>query len=178
MSDVLLELPPSLRSELKEPMGRLYTDADSLLADAGMPLVAVGDIVTYHLLEAGTVPHLALVDERTKRSAVDSEVTAAIGGFDRRVTVENPAGTLTRTLLDAMREALDGEATTLLDVEGEEDLAALPAVLAVPESGAVVYGQPDEGMVLVTPDDATRERVRSLLTRMDGDADAALAAIR
>ncbi|MBX0322649.1 GTP-dependent dephospho-CoA kinase family protein [Halomicroarcula sp. F13] len=178
MSDVVLELPDGLRADLKEPMGRLYTDPAALLADAGDPIVAVGDIVTYHLLEAGRVPDVALVDERTKRSAVDAEVAAAIEGFDRRVDVANPAATLTRALLTALREGLDSGATTLLDVDGEEDLAALPAVLAVPESGSVVYGQPDEGMVLVTPDEATRERVRSLLDRMDGDTEAALDVVR
>ena len=173
MADVVLELPVELRAELKEPLGPLYTDAGALLADAGDPLVAVGDIVTYHLLSAGRVPDVALVDERTKRSAVDSEVTEAIEGFDRRVAVENPPGTLTRGLLDAIREGVDGDRTTLVDVDGEEDLAALPAVLAVPDGASVVYGQPDEGMVLVTPDDPTRERAASLLDGMDGDAEIA-----
>ncbi|WP_324665958.1 GTP-dependent dephospho-CoA kinase family protein [Haloarcula sediminis] len=177
MADVLLDLPRGLRSELKEPMGAIYTDPAALLADAGDPLVAVGDMVTYHLLSAGRVPDLALVDERTKRSAVDSEVTDAITGFDRTVAVENPAGTLTRELLAAMRTGLDSAETTLLDVDGEEDLAALPAVLAVPAAGSVVYGQPDEGMVLVAPDATVRARVRSLLERMDGDAEAAFGAI-
>ena len=170
MADVLLELPADLRSELKEPLGPIYTDAEALLADAGTPLVAVGDIVTYHLLSAGRVPEVALVDERTKRSAVDPDVTEAIEGFDRRVDVANPPGTLTRALVEALSAGLNHDATTLLDVDGEEDLAALPAVLAVPEGGSVVYGQPDEGMVLVTPDAATRERARSLLERMDGTA--------
>jgi len=153
-------------------MGPIYTDPAALLSDAGDPLVAVGDMVTYHLLEAGRVPHLALVDEKTKRSAVDSAVAEAITGFDRTVEVANPAGTLTRDLLDTMRAGLDSDDTTLVDVEGEEDLAALPAVLMVPETGHVVYGQPDEGMVLVTPEAAVRERVRSILARMDGDSDA------
>ena len=171
MADVLLDLPRALRSELKEPMGAIYTDTAPLLADAGEPLVAVGDMVTYHLLEAGRVPDLALVDEKTKRSAVDSDVAAAITGFDRTVEVDNLAGTLTRGLLDALREGLDSGETTLIDVEGEEDLAALPAVLAVSAAGSVVYGQPDEGMVLVTPDAAVRERARSILARMDGDED-------
>lgn len=177
MADVLLELPRELRDELKEPMGPLYTDTAALLAAAGDPLVAVGDMVTYHLLEAGRRPDLALVDERTKRSAVDSDVTAAITGFDRTVAVDNPAGTLTRELLDAMRAGLDSEETTLIDVAGEEDLAALPAVLLLPEPASLVYGQPDEGMVLVRPESVVRERVRSILSRMDGNSEAVFDAI-
>ena len=170
MSDVVLELPSGLRGELKEPLGRIYTDTAALLSDAGDPIIAVGDIVTYHLIEAGRTPDVALVDERTKRSAVDRDVSAAIGGFDRKRSVVNPAATLTAALLDALRDGIDSTETTLLDVDGEEDLAALPAVLAAPAGASVVYGQPDEGMVLVDCDNASRERARDLLERMDGDA--------
>jgi len=173
VADVLLDLPRELRSELKEPMGSLYTDADALLADAGDPLVAVGDMVTYHLVNAGRVPDLALVDEQTKRSAVETEVSDAITGFDRRVTVENPPGTLTRELLVAMCEALDGEGTTLLDVDGEEDLAALPAMLAAPLGSTVVYGQPGEGMVRVAITPETRRKARELFEGLTGDTAAA-----
>ncbi|MFC6974939.1 GTP-dependent dephospho-CoA kinase family protein [Halomicroarcula sp. GCM10025709] len=178
MATVVLELPAALRTALKEPLGPIYTDTAALLADAGDPIVAVGDIVTYHLLEADRTPDVALVDGRTHRSAVDEAVEAAVDGFDREVTVENPAATLTEELLAALRAGLDDDGTTLLVVDGEEDLAALPAVLAVPPSGSVVYGQPDEGMVLVTPDGDARDRARSLLERMDGDSDRALAVLR
>ena len=174
MSAVVLELPSALRHELKEPLGGIYTDTAALLADAGDSIVAVGDMVTYHLIEAGRVPDLALVDERTKRSVVDADVAAAINGFDRTLSVDNPAATLTAELLTALREGIDSGETTLLDVDGEEDLATLPAVLAAPAGASVVYGQPDEGMVLVNPDETARDRVRSLLERMDGDAERAI----
>ena len=180
-------------------MGRVYADAEALLADAGDPLVAVGDVVTYHLLEAGRRPDVALVDERTERTAVDEEITAAIGGFDRDVAVENPPATLTAALLSALSEAIravgegsggaseeasggeseeaTGEGSTAaspatptrIDVDGEEDLATLPAILIAPEGASVVYGQPGEGMVLVQVGREATERARDLLTRMDGD---------
>ena len=170
---VVVELQPDLRSELKEPMGRIYTDADELLADAGEPVVAVGDMVTYHLLEAGHTPAVALVDERTEREAVDERVREALdaAAFDREVRVENPAATLTADLLAALADAIESGETTLLDVDGEEDLAALPAILAAPDGASVVYGQPGEGMVLVTVDSEAREAARAILEQMDGDPD-------
>lgn len=183
MPSVVLELPADLRDELKEPLGPIYTDTESLLSDAGTPLVAVGDIVTYHLLDAGYTPTVALVDERTKREAVDADVRDAVVGagstsaFDHRIEVDNPPATLTDALLTALVEGLAEAGTTLIHVDGEEDLAALPAVLAVPDGASVVYGQPGEGMVLVTADDATRQRVRSLVRAMDGDSDAVLDAL-
>jgi uncharacterized protein (UPF0218 family) len=177
VTEAVLELPDSLRSELKEPLGTVTTDAEGLLASVGSPLVTVGDVVTYHLLEAGRVPDVALVDERTERSAVDPEISEAIGGFDREVGVENPAATLTAGLLKALRDAIGsaGEATTLLDVDGEEDLATLAVVVAVPAGASVVYGQPGEGMVHVAVDPGVRARARDLLSRMDGDTGRALA---
>jgi uncharacterized protein (UPF0218 family) len=168
---VVVELQPALRSELKEPMGPVFTDATELLAAAGRPVVAVGDMVTYHLLGAGHTPAVALVDERTEREAVDERVTDALAAatFDREVRVENPPATLTAALLEALAEAVEGEGTTLLDVDGEEDLATLPAILAAPDGAGVVYGQPGEGMVLVTVDSEARTGAREILEQMDGD---------
>lgn len=184
MSDILLELPASLRGELKDPLGPIYIDTERLLEEATEPIVAVGDIVTYHLLESGYTPAVALVDERTKRESVDSEVKKAVLGdngapaFDGRITVANPAATLTAGLLSTLRTAVAADDRTLIVVDGEEDLAALPAILTVPKGGSVVYGQPGEGMVLVTADAAAREHARSLLERMDGDPTSVLETVR
>jgi len=169
VAEVVVELPDALRSDLKAPFGEIYTDADALLADAADPIVAVGDVVTYHLVQAGRTPDVALVDERTKRTQVDAEITRGIGGFDREVVVDNPAATLTAGLLDALATAIHDGSETLIHVEGEEDLAVLPAIVLPPAGASVVYGQPDEGMVLVDVDGPAVERVRALLSKMDGD---------
>lgn len=176
MSDVVLELPEALRSELKDPLGPIFTDADDLLAEASRPVISVGDVVTYHLLEADHTPAVALVDERTERTTVDEEVSQTIqndDGFDRRVAVSNPPATLTVALLSALATAVqEWESTsksTLIEVDGEEDLAALPAVVAAAAGSSVVYGQPGVGMVLVAVDEQLQANVRTLLSRMEGD---------
>lgn len=176
MSEVVVELQAALRPEFKEPLGPIETDPAALLAAADPPLVTVGDIVTYHVLQAGRTPEVALIDDRTQRSAVDDAIQAALTDhaeqFDRHVEVRNPAGTLTAALLEALRAAVARAPaeSTLLEVDGEEDLAALPAVYLVEPGGSVVYGQPDEGMVHVTVDAAVTDRVQELLARMDGDS--------
>jgi uncharacterized protein (UPF0218 family) len=175
-AEVVVELQEALRSELKEPMGPIYTDAEALLADAGTPIVAVGDIVTYHLTTADHTPAVALVDGRTKRAAVEDHIEAALDGdrFDNEIEVANPPATLSAGLLSALREAIDAAAdgeTTVVVVDGEEDLAALPAIATAPESASVVYGQPDEGMVLVDAGGEARTSVTDLLERMDGDTE-------
>ena len=174
----MLTLPPELREEFKEPFGPLYTDVDDLLADADEPIVAVGDMVTYHLREAGHEPHVSVVDGLTERAAIPDEVREGLeDAGERRIDVVNEPAELSRDLLLALREAVDAEADTLLVVEGEEDLATLPAVLAAPLGGSVVYGQPGEGMVLIPVTEDARAEMRDLLVRFDGDADAALAAL-
>ena len=176
---VVLELQPALRSELKDPFGPVSTDTAAVVARAGESLVTVGDIVTYHTLGAGHVPDVAFVDERTERAAVDEAVWAGIDpeAFDRVVTVDNPAGTLTVALLEELADALASDERTLVQVEGEEDLAALAVIATVPEGASVLYGQPGEGVVHVTVDADIRDRVRSLMVQMDGDTDRAFAAL-
>ena len=172
MATVLLTLPDDLRGDLKEPWGPVYTDAEALLAEAGEPLVAVGDVVTYHLEAAGREPDVSLVDEMTERSAVDEDVREALGEAD--VAVESPAAALTDDLLEALVEAIDADGPVRIHVDGEEDLATLPAIVAAPDGASVVYGQPGEGMVLVAVTPETREAAAGFLRRMDGDVEAAL----
>ena len=169
---VVVRLPEALREDLKEPLGEIYTDAGTLLAEVSGPLIAVGDIVTYHLEEAGHPPDVALIDDRTERSAVDEKVQQALSESD--IEVENPAATLTDELLRALRTALDTEAPTRIRVDGEEDLAALPAILAAPDGASVVYGQPGQGMVHVVVDAENRAWVRDFIGQMDGDPERAI----
>jgi hypothetical protein len=171
----MLRLPEDLRGAFKEPLGPIFTDAEALLAEAGTPLVAVGDVVTYHLRLADCTPDVALVDGRTKREAVSGEIARVLGR--PHVEVENQPGTLSDDLLTALRDALDADESTVVHVDGEEDLATVPAIVAAPDGASVVYGQPDEGMVHVAVDEETRATARELLTRMDGDVAGALATL-
>jgi uncharacterized protein (UPF0218 family) len=176
-----LRLPETLRDAFKEPLGPVYTDPRALLADAGDPLVAVGDVVTHHLHEAGRRPAVAVVDGRTERQAVDETVAATLAeaGADpagRRVSVVNDPGCLSGDLLAALVDAVDaadGGAPVTIHVDGEEDLTTLPALLVTPVGGCVVYGQPGEGMVRVDVTPEVRAEAAALLARMDGDVEAA-----
>jgi hypothetical protein len=132
-------------------------------------------VVTYHLREAGHEPRVAVIDGKTEREAVSEEIARVLDGDAHRVEIENEQATLSEALLRALDDAIGGTEPTVIVVEGEEDLATLPAMLAVPLGGSVVYGQPGEGMVLVSVAEATRSEARALLRRLDGDSAAALA---
>ncbi len=167
----LLVLPDERRDDLKDPFGPVETDAETLLEAVCGPLITVGDVVTYHVLEADRDPDVAIVDGRTKREAVDEEIREVVA-TGAGLEVENPPATITKAALEAFREALDAEVPTTVLVDGEEDLLALPAIVAAPEGASVVYGQPEEGMVHVRVDAETREEVRRLLEGFEGDLEA------
>lgn len=186
MTDPILTLPESLRDAFAEPLGPVTTDVDALLAAAeetrirhgqadGRPrLVAVGDVVTYHLREAGRTPDVAVIDGRTEREAVREEIEAALAAADgRRMAVENPAAALSGDLLAGLAAALADGGPVTIAVTGEEDLAALPAVLAAPLGSTVVYGQPGDGMVRVAVTAETRAEARGLFEALAGDTEAA-----
>jgi len=163
-------LPREVRDDLKEPLGPVCDDAEVVLADAGRPLVAVGDVVTYHLLEADVAPDIAVVDGRTEREPVDEAIGSRLAALEPTHRVVNDAGTLSEGLVRAIVEAFAGAPDgAVISVDGEEDLAALPAVAAAPEGATVVYGQPGEGMVAVGVDPVSRSRARTLLERFDTD---------
>ena len=173
---MLLRLPTDLREELKDPLGPIYTEVERLLNEAGTPLIAVGDVVTAHLRAGGRRPDLALVDGRTQRGPIDEAVARALEAPPDR-PVPNPPATLTAELLEALADGLSASEPTTVHVDGEEDLAALPAVLAAPIDASVVYGQPGEGMVHVRITAERKRTVRKLLGRFEGDFERALSVL-
>ncbi|HVL49594.1 MAG TPA: DUF359 domain-containing protein [Candidatus Thermoplasmatota archaeon] len=168
-------LPPALRSALAKPMGPVLTTEAALAAVEGHLLVAVGDVVTRTFLERGLRPALMVVDGKTHRTRPVDDV-GALAKDARLVRVANPPATITRALWDAVADALAPDAParaaaatrgTLVHVDGEEDLAVLPALALAPEGARVAYGQPNEGVVVVTVNEASRARARELLKAME-----------
>ncbi len=183
-ADVVVSLPAAERDAFKTAMGPVTTDADAVITAAARtrdrydapdaPLVAVGDVVTYHLLAAEHRPDVAVVDGHTKRKAVRSTVERVINAGDERVIeVVNPPGALTKGLLTALVRALDDGEPVTIRVDGEEDLATLPAILTARTGATVVYGQPGEGIVRVAVTPENRLAARELFGRLEGDAAAA-----
>jgi len=182
-----VRLPKEMRGDLKEPLGDVVAEVKK--GRLRGRVIAVGDMVTYHLLEAGVEPDVAVVDGKTEREEVDDEVVNRWSALPVTARVENEPGTVSREVVEALREAIDegdghgdghghghgngdGKSGCLVEVEGEEDLVVLPAVVLADDGDVVLYGQPGEGMVYVDVDEVTRERALDLLGRMEGDTGA------
>jgi uncharacterized protein (UPF0218 family) len=124
-------------------------------------VTTVGDVVSRETLAAGITVNLRIVDQMTLRKRISPvEINA-----ERTYRVSNPAGVITKEAWDTIREALaDGEA--VIYVEGEEDLLAIPAILESPDNAIIVYGQPSQGIVIVTASSDMKMEVRKMVDRM------------
>lgn len=161
-------LPDELRERLRRPLGPVRSGAEAYEAVLGArKVVSVGDACTLDLARRGRTPDVAIVDFKTKREEDPSlrERVRALGG--KAVTVRNPPATLSREVWIALSEAFKSRERVRLEVLGEEDLTALAAIALAPDGTAVLYGMPDEGVVVVWADAASKAAVQDLLGRME-----------
>ena len=156
----MLILPEEHRKLFQEPFGELYPDIDEIVPIITDSIIyAVGDVVTHNLQKRGITPAIAVVDGYTMRSPC-KRMPVFRGECIR---VKNPAGTLTDDLIRALSHAIRHPPVTVI-VDGEEDLAVIPLVIAAPDGAVVLYGQPHKGVVLRRVDQKARETARNFLT--------------
>ncbi|TET90794.1 MAG: DUF359 domain-containing protein [Methanomassiliicoccales archaeon] len=162
-----LFLPAELREELREPFGDLMSGDEAVSAlKEGAKLFTVGDQCTLTFVEENIVPDVFIVDYQIKREPTP-ELKARFQGLSEVTkTVINPAGMITRELWSSILESLSSEKKTQIEVEGEEDLATLPCIFLAQNGSQVAYGLPDQGVVLVNVDEASKEKVKRILERM------------
>jgi len=172
---LIYKLTPALREKLKIPFGTLYKGkGESCLAkvvrilNRPPKIISIGDVTTYYLIKAGIVPDMCLVDDQTMRLPVDREVRN--GTFHhtfKEVRVSNPAGVVTQALMDLVRDNMKSKVPVRIFVDGEEDLAVIPACLYAPIGSAVIYGQPSEGVVVVMVTREKQQETQALLDEME-----------
>ncbi|OLD14974.1 MAG: hypothetical protein AUI50_08485 [Crenarchaeota archaeon 13_1_40CM_2_52_14] len=155
---------------MKTPLGKLITGAPietmpklkvHVQKTKPAKVTTVGDVVSRETLTAGIPVNLRIVDQLTLRKQISQlEIKA-----ERIYRVSNPAGVITKEAWDTIKRAVqDNEA--VIYVEGEEDLLAIPAILESPDSAIVVYGQPSQGIVVVTASPDMKTEVRKMVNRM------------
>lgn len=164
----MYKLPDRLRNELRDPLGDIIEE-DKLVERLPREalIMAVGDMVAYTLHKLDYEPHLTIVDFHTQREGkIPFEKELKSMGEDV-VSVENPAGEITRELWQAIKEALASEVSVRIEVAGEEDLATIPCVMLAPNGSYLVYGLWNRGLVLVEITPTTRKRVETALKLME-----------
>lgn len=190
-----IPLPVRMRAELKRPMGRLVPDASVTRAELlrGLPaaaagaepvVVTVGDATTARVSGLGIAPVLEIVDGvegRVRRGAAApagaGTAAAALRRRPERLAIcENRAGGICTGCADLVRDLLEPPLRpSRIEVDGEEDLLVVPACIHAPDGAAVMYGQPGEGIVVVTAGPDARHRAKSVLERMSAGHDETVA---
>jgi len=159
-----------MRGELKVPLGELYRGEPSETAArlegkfvVKPPLFAVvGDFVAGNLITAGFSPDIVVVDNKNLRV----EVEPVKHGLEE-VKVPNPPGTIDADAWTVLRRAVTLKRRVAVVVEGEEDLLVLPLLAEMPLGSVIAYGQPHEGLVVVTVSEEKREWARGFLSQME-----------
>jgi len=161
-------LNDELAQKLKRPLGTLVKNDPQktsavLSAVKGCSLiVSVGDATLDFLLSVDVIPDIQVVDMREKRASRRAPRPAHRTEF----RVKNPRGCITEEAVEAFKRALKEAKPARIVVEGEEDLLALVAIIFSPQGSCVLYGQPDEGLVIVKVEEEIRKWCEEIFSSM------------
>ena len=171
-----LILPENLRDELKIPLGKLIKnsnpDKEKLVKKAydDSLVIAVGDATSQLLLEMGLIPFLHIIDGQEKRQkrSVPLPLEPQDIKICREILVKNNAGQINDDVFDLIKEIFEDKPRipVRLVVDGEEDLLVLPVCLFAPENSVVMYGQPNEGIVIAKITNEVRDKVQKIVNQM------------
>ena len=147
----MLILQKELRKKFKAPLGELYDSLDDIKDSLSKYdyIISVGDVTTSNLIESQIFPNLGIIDNKIQRGDSTKEIkyNAIL------LNAKNPAGTITddlwETINDAISSIKNSENKYLIVVKGEEDLAVLPCIIMAPKNTVIMYGQPNEGLVVL-----------------------------
>ena len=165
-----MQLPDDLRDQLKNPLGNLINDNDpnkeNIIKNffAESVIITVGDRTTENMLQLGLKPQIQIIDGLEKRSecAVPADDT-----INTKLSCKNPPGEITEESIQVIQKAFSSEPPVRITVDGEEDLLVIPTCIFAPENSVVMYGQPNEGLVIVTITPEIRAKVQKILDVMN-----------
>ena len=83
------------------------------------------------------------------------------------LTCKNPPGQITEESMQTIQEAFSCERPVRVIVKGEEDLLVIPTCIFAPENSVVMYGQPNEGLVIVHVTPEIRSKVQKIVSVMN-----------
>ncbi len=160
----LRKLSSDAREELKKPMGPIIKPEE-----AKENAIVVGDESSYNLITAGKKPKLIIIDNKVKRNPISEDIAKVVNNFGKWIIrVENPAGHISESAWEAVKLIIEeGKYPARIEIVGEEDLMALPAIMEMKVGEYLYYGQPDVGLVEVKIDKRIKSFANKILGRME-----------
>ena len=165
-----MKLPENLREDLKIPLGDLINDIDvnnkniQTKINPKSVLITVGDRTTENMLQLGLKPQIQIIDGLEKRN---QRIVPTDDAVNTNLSCRNPPGEITEESIQVIQKAFSSEPPVRITVDGEEDLLVLPVCIAAPENSVVMYGQPNEGLVIVHITPEIRAKVQKILDVMN-----------
>ena len=165
-----MKLPENLRDQLKIPLGDLIKEEnvnkENILTKIGSEpiVITVGDRTTENMINLGIMPQIQIVDGLEKRN---QRLVPKDDTINTNLSCKNPPGEITEESTQVIQKAFSCKLPVRIIVDGEEDLLVLPVCIFAPENSVVMYGQPNEGLVIVhiTPD--IQAKVQKILDVMN-----------
>ena len=164
-----MRLPEDLRKQLKIPFGILLpsqeVNRDNIQKHISEKtfLITVGDATTENMINLGIVPSLQIIDNQEKRKERKS---LSIKGVNTTLSCRNPAGEITQECITTIKNGFNSKPPVRITVDGEEDLLVIPVCIFAPPNAVVMYGQPNEGLVIVKIDTEIRDKAQKILDSM------------
>jgi hypothetical protein len=166
-----VRLPEKLRDRLKKPLGLLILENDTTKENISRNIpknafvITVGDATTEKMIKFGFDISLQIVDSLEKRNKRDLPE----GTVETILTCKNPAAEITEESVSAIRKAFGMISPVRIVVNGEEDLLVLPVAVYAPDNSVILYGQPNEGLVIVQVTEEVRNKASSIMNSMSGE---------
>ena len=165
-----MQLPDDLRDQLKNPLGNLISDNDPNRENiikknsAESIIITVGDRTTENMLQLGLKPQVQIIDGLEKREQC---LVPADDTVNTKLSCRNPPGEITEESIQVIQKAFSCEPPVRITVDGEEDLLVIPVCIYAPENSVVMYGQPNEGLVIVHITPEIQAKVQKILDAMN-----------
>ena len=165
-----MRLPDTLRDQLKIPLGLLILENEvdkkniQKHISKNSYIITVGDRTTEKMIDFGLFPSLQIIDGQEKR--IKRNIPKSFD-VSTDLTCDNPAAEITTQSIETIKKAFTSQAPVRITVNGEEDLLVIPVCIYAPENSVVMYGQPNEGLVIVKITPEIRNKTQKLLDSME-----------
>ena len=155
---------------MKNPLGVLLPEKDTSkkniqkFIEKNSFVITVGDRTTQKMMEFDMMPSVQIIDgqeKRIKRSLPENSEIFTL------LTCINPPAEITTQSINTIKKAFKSQTPVRITVKGEEDLLVLPVCIFAPQNSIVMYGQPNEGLVIVKVTPEIRNKTQKLLELME-----------
>ena len=167
----MIKFSENYKKRVRAPLGTLIKSKDPNFIQKikhevkkAKRVVLVGDEVSYRLLKESIIPNMIIIDYRVQRTPVISKIRNILNSFSEKTyEIHNTAGEISENSFNIIKKGIMSKKKVKIAVIGEEDLLTLPTILLLPSNSIVIYGQPNEGIVIVHVTKEKKNEIKKLI---------------